>query len=91
MQIKEEVLIENQAIKEEWHDFENVNSQFLEKTEGLVEEQKSITPSESDLIIDNNVRKVRSTLRACSSLRSRKPSFTRTGRKISGTKSWSRR
>lgn len=89
--IKDEILIENQAAKEELHAFESVRNQFMEKTKESVEEQKCISTaqvSESDMDTKNGI----STLKACSTSNSRfRGRNTRRGRKKPASKRWKRR
>ncbi|XP_027352031.1 uncharacterized protein LOC113862925 isoform X2 [Abrus precatorius] len=87
--IKDEILVQNQAANEELHDFENVRNQFVEKAKESVEEQKSISAiqvSESDMDTENAV----STLKASTS-KSNIRRNTKRGRKKSGAKRWRRR
>ncbi|TKY65241.1 hypothetical protein E2542_SST08099 [Spatholobus suberectus] len=86
---KDEILIQNQAAKEELHDFECVRNQFMEKTKESVEEQKSIFTaqvSESDMDTENAV----STSKAGSTSNSNFRRSTKRGRKKSGSKRWKR-
>jgi len=43
MQTKDDILIQNQAAKEELHDFESIRNQFMEKAKESVEEHKSMS------------------------------------------------
>ncbi|RDX77607.1 hypothetical protein CR513_42239, partial [Mucuna pruriens] len=87
---KDEILIENQAAKEELHDLERVRNQFMDKTKESVEGQKFISTaqaSESDMDIDNAV----STSKAGSTSNSNFRRSAKRGRKKSGSKRWKRR
>ncbi|XP_020225887.1 uncharacterized protein LOC109807711 [Cajanus cajan] len=87
---KDEILIENQAAKEELHDFESVRNQFMEKTKEPVEEQKSISTaqvSESDMDTEN----AGSTFKAGSTSKSIFGGSAKRGRKKAGSKRRKRR
>ncbi|KAK7295303.1 hypothetical protein RJT34_18209 [Clitoria ternatea] len=88
--IKDEVLIQNQADKEELLDYENIGIQLVEKTRELVEVHKSVSPAqalETDMDAENAV----STLKACSTSKSNSHRNIKRGRKKSGQKRWRRR
>lgn len=90
MQTKDEILIQNQAAKEELHDFESVRNQFEEKTKKSVEEQKPISTaqvSESVMDTENAVP----TLKAGSTSNSNFRRITNRRRKKPGSKRWKRR
>ncbi|KAH1156123.1 hypothetical protein AAZX31_18G233100 [Glycine max] len=87
---KDEILIQNQAAKEELHDFESVRNQFVEKTKKSVEEQKPISAaqvSESVMDTENAVP----TLKAGSTSNSNFRRITNRRRKKPGSKRWKRR
>ncbi|XP_019461078.1 PREDICTED: uncharacterized protein LOC109360557 isoform X3 [Lupinus angustifolius] len=84
------VLIQNQVVKEELHDLDNVGNELVEEP---VEEPKSISlaqVSEPDLVDENAPHNARPNLKACSTSKPNYPRNTRRRRK-SGRKSWRRR
>ncbi|KAK7394556.1 hypothetical protein VNO78_15087 [Psophocarpus tetragonolobus] len=87
---KDEILIQNQAAKEELHNYESVRDQFVEKNKESVEEQKMVSTaqvSESDTNTANAV----STLKAGSTLNSNFRRGTKRKRKKPGSKGWKQR
>lgn len=80
MQTEDEILIQNQAGKEELHDFERVRNQFMEKTKESVEEHKSMST-------ENAVSAFQVGCASNSNLRRSK----RRGRRKIGSKGWKRR
>ncbi|KAL2330055.1 hypothetical protein Fmac_017636 [Flemingia macrophylla] len=87
---KDEILIENQAAKEELHDFESVRNQFMDKTKEP--EQKSVSTaqvSEPDMDTENAV----STFNSGSTSKSifGGSAKRRGARKKGGSKRWKRR
>ncbi|BAT83426.1 uncharacterized protein HKW66_Vig0110580 [Vigna angularis] len=74
------ILIQNQAAKEELHDFESGRNQFMEKTKESVEEHKSMSP-------ENAVSALQVGSASNSNLRRSK----RRGRRKIGSKGWKRR
>ncbi|KAE9592185.1 hypothetical protein Lalb_Chr19g0126551 [Lupinus albus] len=89
------VLIQNQVVKEELHDLDNVGNELVVEAEAEkpVEEPKSISlaqVSEPSLVDDNAPHNARPTLKACSTSKPNYPRNTRRRRK-SGRKSWRRR
>ena len=94
VQSKDGALVQNHAAEEELHDLENVRNHLVEETKELVENNKSIPlfqVSESDLVAEDAVPNVHSTLKLCSTLKSSVPRNKRKRRKKSGSKCWSRR
>ncbi|XP_014496601.1 uncharacterized protein LOC106758176 isoform X2 [Vigna radiata var. radiata] len=77
---EDEILIQNQAGKEELHDFERVRNQFMEKTKESVEEHKSMST-------ENAVSAFQVGCASNSNLRRSK----RRGRRKIGSKGWKRR
>jgi len=80
MQTEDEILIQNQAAKEELHDFESIRNQFMEKTKESVEEHKSMST-------ENTVSAFQVGSASNSNLRRSK----RRGRRKIGVKGWKRR
>ncbi|CAJ1827124.1 unnamed protein product [Sphenostylis stenocarpa] len=87
---KDGILIQNQAAKEELHDFESVRNQFVEKNKELVEEHKSMSTAqvvESEMDAENAV----STLQVGSASNSNFRRSKRRGRRKIVSKGWKRR